>query len=831
MKLIRLLLACSASAFAASSRAALAGLGAADDFILAGDLRAAPFVIEAGTDRAVARAADDVRDDVERVCGARPAMLQEFPAHPAPTFVIAGVIGQSAALDRLAAAGKLDVSRLAGSWESFVIQVVTQPCPGVDRALVIAGGDRRGAIYGLYEISAAIGVSPWRWWADVVPPKKATLRIAGGLHRFGPPSVRYRGIFLNDEDWGLQPWAAKTFEPETRDIGPKTYAKIFELLLRLKGNTVWPAMHPTTRAFNHYPRNKEVADEYGVVMGSSHAESMLRNNVDEWTAPKEDYNYVTNRAGVLRYWEQRVRENGRFENIYTLGMRGIHDSAMQGAATDAERSRVLEQVFADQRELLARHVRPEVGQVPQMFCAYKEVLDLYRQGLRVPGDVTIVWPDDNFGYIRNFATAEERRRPGGFGVYYHVSYLGRPLSYLWLCTTPPALIWQQLRQAYAHGADRIWIVNVGDLKPAEIATEFFLQLAWDIDRWRPETLPGVLPTWAAREFGPEHAAEIAALMNETLLLNFQRKPEHLQWWLPGQPRQPSALTTVEVQERLDAFARLRTGAEALRGRMPAAQQDAFYQLVCYPVVGSALANERFFEGERGRLELARAAAARLADETRYFNEELAGGKWRHLLSEEPADRQWSSMRIEPWAPPTAAVPLRPAPAAGSSVAVNAGRFVARRPGRDAAWTVVPGLGRTGEAITLLPSTQPPIELAAASDSAPEVSYDIILPAAGTYTLDVHLLPTHPVSGDALRLAVALDDARPQLVSLHDGGTDAEWAQGVLNAVRVARTKLVVPAGGRHTLRVYGLEAGVVIDKLVIDLGALAPTYLGPPSQP
>ena len=237
------------------------------------------------------------------------------------TVVIAAVIGRSPLLDRLAADRKLDLAQLVGAWESFVIATVPQPLPGIDQALVTAGSDRRGAIFGLYELSAMIGVSPWHWWADVTPPKKNRLTAAAGTHRFDPSSVKYRGIFINDEDWGLQPWAAKTFEPETGDIGPKTYAKIFELLLRLKANTVWPGMHPTTRAFNHYPRNKEVADAYAIVMGSSHAEPMLRNNVDEWTAPKEDYNYLANWDGVLRYWEQRVAENGRFENIYPLGMR------------------------------------------------------------------------------------------------------------------------------------------------------------------------------------------------------------------------------------------------------------------------------------------------------------------------------------------------------------------------------------------------------------------------------------------------------------------------------------------------------------------------------
>lgn len=799
-----------------------------EDFILAAPGSAAPFLIEPGTDRAVARAADDLRADIERVAGTRPALTHGLAFAAAPALVLAGVAGQSPALDHLAAAGKLNLAQLAGAWESFVIAVVRDPFPRVRQALVIAGSDRRGAIYGLYEISAEIGVSPWHWWADLSPEKKSTLTLAAGLRRFGPPSVRYRGIFLNDEDWGLQPWAAKTFEPETGDIGPKTYAQVFELLLRLRANTLWPAMHACTRPFNADPRNAALADAYGIVLGSSHAEPMLRNNVGEWPHDRAaDYNYVTHRADVLRYWDERLATNGRYENIYTLGMRGIHDSAMQGPATDTERLRVLDQVIADQRDLLARRVDAEVSRVPQIFCAYKEVLDLYRQGLHLPDDVTLVWPDDNFGYVRGFTSPAERARAGGSGVYYHLSYLGRPLSYLWLCTTPPALIWEEMHKAHALGADQLWIANVGDLKPAEIATEFFLQLAWDIDRWRPDNLDQFLPAWVAREFGPGVAPEIAALLREASLLNFQRKPEHLQWWLPRQPHRPSPLTDAEVEERLAAFADLRRRAEALRTRMPADRRDAFYELVYYPVVGAALANERFFEGERGHLDVARAADAQLRAETRFFNEDLATGKWRHLISLEPASDEWSSMRLARWTPPEHPRPPVPSPNSATYLAVEAADFTANTARSGAAWTVVPGLGRTGRAITVLPATMPTVDPSRASAAAPRLDYTLSFPTAGEFTLLAHLLPTHPLEGNVLRFAIALDDEPPRLVELAAADGGPAWAQGVLDAVRIAPAPLTVSRAGAHTLHVYALDAGVVLDQLVIDLGGLTPTYLGP----
>ena len=425
----------------------------------------------------------------------------------------------------------------------------------------------------------------------VTPEPRANLVVAAGLRRYGPPSVQYRGIFLNDEDWGLQPWAAKTHEPERGDIGPKTYARIFELLLRLKANTLWPAMHKSTRPFNQFAENKQVADDYAVVMGSSHAEPMLRNNVGEWTDEPKNFDYTKNPDGVRNYWNERVRENGRFENIYTLGMRGIHDSPIQGPKTQTERIKLLEKIFDLQRGLLAEHVAPDVTKIPQIFCPYKEVLADYRNGLKVPDDVTIVFPDDNFGYIRSFPSPAERRRAGGFGVYYHISYLGRPLSYLWLNTTPPALVWEEMFKAYDHGMRKFWILNVGDLKPAEIGIEFFMQMAWDISKWRRDNLPDFLHEWARREFGAAHAAEIAGVIDEYYRLGFARKPEHLQWYLPGEPPRVSDVSSVdygdEAQTRLDVYESLQKRADHLYMLMPVHRKDAFFQLVAYPVRGAA----------------------------------------------------------------------------------------------------------------------------------------------------------------------------------------------------------------------------------------------------
>lgn len=786
-------------------------------------------------------AAHDLAADIHRVTGRTPDVLVKEKASlntlKSPTVLI-GTLGKNPLIDQLVADGKIDVSDLRGQWESFVIATVEEPYEGVATALVIVGSDRRGAAFGVYELSQAVGVSPWYWWADVVPEKKSALYVRAGMRRFGPPSVKYRGIFINDEGWGIHQWAAKTFEPENGGVGPKTYKKMFELMLRLKANTLWPAMHPVTKPFNHFPQHAQLADDYAIVMGSSHAEPMLRNNVGEWAAPKEHYNYLTHRNKVHGYWEERMRTNGRFENIYTVGMRGIHDSHMQGPKNDAERINLLHKIFTDQRALIKKYTQSPAEQVPQMFCAYKEVLGLYRQGLQVPDDVTIVLPDDNFGYMRNFASAEERQRAGGFGVYYHLSYLGAPMAYLWLNTTPPALIWQEMSKSYAMGADKIWIANVGDLKPAEIGIELFLQMAWDINRWQRDNQQDYLQEWAAREFGKRHADSIASLMRDYYQLNYQRKPEHLQWWLPRAEPKPSILNDVESSERLQAFTHFRVRTEQVRKKIPDEKQDAFFQLVGYPINGSALANIRFLEGERGNVTAAHAADVQLQEETALWNTWLAQGKWKHFMAVEPADDMWDKYRLSTWTMPRYQAPVKTKVTRTDersekkrlSFAVEAENFNRKIDKPDAAWEIIPGLGRTGKgSVAVFPVTAPRLEPGQLTSKAPRLEYDVNFITTGEFSLQVFLIPTHPLTGTSLRFGFALNDDVPQLVAFDVKDGSPEWAQGVLNATRVATTHITVTKTGKNTLKFYGVDAGVLLDKMVVDIDGMPPGYLGLPA--
>jgi hypothetical protein len=783
-------------------------------FPLVVDGRAATIVSDPADAPVVAHAAADLSADIAAVTGVRPAV--KASAKPAgETLVVVGTLGKNRFIDRMVAAGKLDVGPLHGAWESFLIATVERPAAGVDRALVIVGSDRRGAAFGAYELSQAMGVSPWTWWADVKPQRRDTLRVAAGTRRFGPPSVKYRGVFINDEDWGLTPWAAQTFDPETGNLGPKTYAEVFRLLLRLKANTLWPAMHKSSTPFNADPANARLADDYAIVMGSSHAEPMLRNNVGEWKHDPARFNYAANPDGVRAYWEERARSNGRYESLWTLGMRGIHDSGIVGAETTAGKVALLDRIIADQRVLLRAHVDPELKRAPQVFTPYKEVLDLYRNGLKVPDDVTIVWPDDNFGYIRRFPSDAERARAGGAGVYYHLSYLGAPLSYLWLSTTPPALIQEEMTRAHDLGARTLWIANVGDIKPAEIGISLFLEMAWDIDRWRGRSQRAFLDDWAGRTFGHDHAAGVGAVLDEHHRLNFERRPEHLQWWLPGEKPRASPLSAAEADARLSRFAALVDAAGQAGSAMPADLSDAFFELVDYPVRASAAANRRYFGAERyaaliDKDPVAAQRAARMAvaadDEiealTARFNNDIAGGKWRHILAQEPADNQWRSFRISRLALPAAnllgpvaadrqAVPL----ASGASADVVEAETFAANDG----WSLVEGLGRGAGAML------------ARADGA-RLTHRVTVPPGENRRLELSLIPLYPAGGDGLRLEVSIDGAQSRsLVVDRETGSKA-WAQGVLdNRLPLVLADALPP--GVHEVTITARGDGLAIDQL------------------
>lgn len=496
--------------------------------------------------------------------------------------IIVGTIGQSKLIEQ---AG-IDISALKNKKQAFMLAV------SEDGKLVVAGSDSHGTAYGILEISRLLGVSPWEWWADVTPEKKETFRLSGKFRELQSPSVEYRGIFINDEDWGLMPWSNKTYEPSDvkGEIGPRTNERIFELLLRLRANTYWPAMHECTLPFFLTKGNREAAKKYGIFMGASHCEPMACNAAGEWKIRgKGAYDYVNNSPAVYQFWEDRVKEVAGQEILYTLGMRGVHDGKMQGAKTVEEQKAVLDRVFVDQRGLLEKYVNKDVTQVPQVFIPYKEVLDIYHAGLQVPEDVTLMWCDDNYGYIRHFPTAEERARKGGNGVYYHVSYWGRPHDHLWLSTMSPSLIYQQMKQAYDQGIQKMWILNVGDIKPAEYQIELFMDMAWNLDKVSSEGVTAHLKHWLERELGTSCAKTILSVMQEHYRLAHIRKPEFM-----GNTREEEKNPVYrvvkdlpwserEINERLNAYSELSETVEKAASKVPAGRQSAYFELVKYPV--------------------------------------------------------------------------------------------------------------------------------------------------------------------------------------------------------------------------------------------------------
>ena len=581
-------------------------------------------------------------DDVERVTGKR-LQLSTTKTPPKGIALVAGTLGHSRLIDQLVSKHEIDVTSIKGKWESYIMIVTKHPQYHTP-LLAIIGSDRRGTAYGLTSLSEAIGVSPWYWWADVTPAHKTALYVEPGIYHHQEPSVQYRGIFINDERFGG--WA-RWAEHKYGKVGPETYEKVFELLLRLKANYLWPAMHPGTQAFNDDPENAQLADDYAIVMGSSHCEQMLRNNEGEWKAVEQkhpgtlgDFNYITNRQTMQDYWETRVKTNGKYENTYTLGLRGIHDYPMEGASTTAERVALMQQAINDQRDMLRRNINKPIEEIPQVLCTYEEVLEAYHNGLQVPEDVTLLWSDDKHGYCRNLSNPSEQQRKGGAGIYYHLSYHGDPTSWIWLSPLSPAFLSTELTKAYTFGARKIWVFNVGDIKPAEKEISFVMDLAWDINRWKPADAHYYIKYWAEKTFGSDVAQEIADLQAGYYQLQAGGKDAHV-WFVNYSEEQ--------IDQRVARWRALAAQAAELANRIPARLKDAYFELVSYPICGAAMINEYQLlarrsmvrgtvgnqEGAIGDGRRVEEMFTKLNDWTNHYNNEILDGKWTDFFNWQP----------------------------------------------------------------------------------------------------------------------------------------------------------------------------------------------------
>jgi hypothetical protein len=903
----------------------------------------APILISDSDWPGVTRAAADLGQDVLRVTGHVSPVLHQLPTGSRDVILI-GTIGKSLLIDALIRKHKLNVGDVAGKWESAVTTIVEHPMQGVDRALVIAGSDKRGTIYGIYDLSEQIGVSPWYWWADVRVQHQDALYVARGRYVQPEPAVKYRGIFFNDEAPALSGWVKEKYGT----FNSQFYTHVFELLLRLKANFLWPAMWNNAFALDD-PLNPKLADEYGIVMSTSHEEPMMRAEKEWAWGHHGAWNYTTNAAEIDDFWRKGMQRNKDYEQIVTLGMRGVNDTPMSATAN----TELLETIVADQRNILKQIVNPDVTKVPQVWALYKEVQGYYEKGMRVPDDVTLLWSDDNWGDLRRLPTPEERKRSGGAGIYYHFDYVGGPRSYKWLNTSPITKVQEQMNLALEYGANRIWVVNVGDGKPMEFPIEFFLDYARTPQRWDKDHLHEFTQLWATREFGPEYASDIATAMEEYTRYNGRRKPELID---------PSTFSLANYNEAArieDEWRSLAERVDAISQKLPEDERASYFELVQYPVDACANLTEMYIAAGRNAAD-AHAGNPAANDEaqrvhelfdkdaalTDAYNHKLLNGRWDHMMDQthmgyvawndppvnvmpavswiqvpeagslgvtaqdavlrrSPGVFAWSLGTLDsnarqvrtltlfnrgrsfipytvttsaPWIVAsttqgtltkqqdvTVSVDWSKVPAeenAGSVtvisgterpvvyslralripsdldaaghefvegdgyVAMEAADTTKRTEDTHAHWEELPGYGATKSAMTVLPVTA-----ASSENSGASLQYRMYLYDAGDLQLQATLSPTmNFVPGRGLRFAVSVDDGPRTVVDTLEHNSQQDWEESVKDSVRRVTIPLHIDKPGHHTLKLWVVDPGIVLERVVLSHDLLRPSYLGPPES-
>ena len=891
----------------------------------------------------VRKAATFLQSDIMMVTGRQPVLLHRLPA--SGNVIIIGTAGSSAIIGRLIAAKKLDAGNLRGKWETYRLQVVEKPFTGAGAALVIAGSDRRGTAYGIFELSRQMGVSPWYWWADVPVKQKKEVYVRKGAYLFGPPSVKYRGFFINDEAPAFSGWTKEKFG----GVNHRVYEKVFELLLRLKANYLWPAMWGN--AFNDDDTlNPKLADAYGIVMGTSHHEPMLRAQQEWKRYGKGLWNYERNKDTLQAFWKKGIEHMGTHESIVTIGMRGDGDEPMtQGTAIN-----LLENIVKDQRGIIEKVTAKPPAATPQLWALYKEVQDYYDQGMRVPDDVTLLLCDDNWGNIRKLPKPGEKPRAGGYGIYYHFDYVGGPRNYKWLNTIPIARTWEQMHLADQYKANQIWIVNVGDIKPLEFPTSFFLDYAWNTGNWPAERLDEYTRLWAEEQFGKQYATAIANILTKYTLYNSRRKPELLS------PETYSLVNYREAETVVADYNNMVNEANAISDQLPAVYRDAFYQLVLYPVQACANLNELYFtiaenrlfaKQQRARTNVVAQIATQLflADSiyAAFYNHMMAGGKWNHMMDQthigytywqqppvnvmpavtriqipaeaamgmaiEGSEAWWpnetgeaalpefdvynkqshyieifnrgkaafdfNASTLPSWLHITPAkgtieqqqrlwitvdwqkapsgrhrIPINITGTGGSRVQVMAviNNPSAPKPGEvtgfmegngyvsieaehythaitasPVTWQRIANIGRTGAGITPFPVTAPSIP---PGGNSPRLEYRIYTTDTGAVKVQVYCSPSLNFNNDGLRYGISFDDDTPQVMNLQADKSNKAWEQTVADNINITISTHHLAKPGTHVLKFWMTDPGVVLQKVVVDLGGVQPSYLGPPES-
>ena len=800
--------------------------------LLAGTESSAPILVDRADFQVVHIAADMLSRDIHRITG-RGMRIIDRPIK-ASNLVIIGTLGKSKWVDRLVKNKAIDISGIANLWEASLWQTVSAPLPGIDRALVIVGSDRRGTAYGAMDLCELAGVSPWHWWADVPVKKAKMVAVTAGARRGGMPAVKYRGIFINDEDWTFKPWAAKTFDPELGNIGPKTYEKVFDLMLRLKLNYLWPAMHNCSTPFGAIPKNSVLANAYAIVMGSSHVEPMLANPASflngKNVGRNGPWNFVTNSKNIIKFWTNSVETRGKYEAIWTVGMRGPDDSPLEGVHTLAGERSLVERIFGIQRALLRRYVTRRWGGVAQCYVPYKEALLVYNSGLNVPRDVTIIWPDNNFGYVRQLSDMRQRQRPGGSGVYYHIEYFGSPHSYNWLNTTAPALVWEELKKAWDNDAREIWVINVGGIKPREVGIDFAARLAWNPEAFGPDAQEQFLHAFANSTCGKHAGSAVAALMRAYYGLGQIRRPESMsrQW--------AAQLSDAQAADLMRRYRQLMDDQKTIGALITADKHDAYFELFAYPAQMLAatglifLYDRRAGQANADRTENQRQVRhwrAFIEHQVWWYNNRLADGKWKYYatMGQTSWHSPWAQIRW-PWIRSQANVPMPQANAA-PLLTVNADRFKYNRGTSTAAWRRVDGLGWSVGAMVLWPAIpanqwNPETQLA----QAPHMEYQITVPrACADGQVILRVLPTYKLyPGMQLRIAMRWNQGAAQVKSVPFASSETRVVGNAIRSAGVLDNHIplhfevgdITP--GKHTLVIYAVDPGIVLDQIVVTGG-------------
>lgn len=782
----------------------------------------------------VRMAAANLAKDFGRVSGTDAALVQE----PQGECVIVGSL-KSGLVRQLVKAGKVDGAQLEGKTEKYLLQVVDNPVEGVSRALVIAGSDKRGAIYGAYELSRQMGVSPWYWFADVPTRQRKDVYIEKGVYTDGEPKVKYRGIFINDEWPCFGNWALSHFG----GINSKCYEHIFELVLRLKGNFMWPAMWGSA-FYDDDPMNGVLADKMGIVMGTSHHEPMALAQQDWHRNRDGEWNYQTNGEALRRFWTTGIERAKNWETVVTVGMRGDGDAPMDGTGN----IKLMEQIVADQRTIIEKVTGRPAAETPQVWALYKEVQDYYDQGMQVPDDITLLLCDDNWGNVRRLPALDAKPRKGGYGMYYHFDYVGGPRCSKWININPIPRVWEQMNLCYEYGVRELWIVNVGDLKPMEYPMTFFLDMAWDPERFNAGNLVEHSVDFCRSVFGDKEAAEAARLLRTYAKYNRRMTPENLSY-------KTFSMNYNEWQRVTADYGLLAADAEALGKRLPAEMQDAWFQLLGYPILAcSNLYDMYYAQAMNQRLAKKNDPKANLwADRVaQCFGRDsvlvrqyhaMNGGKWNHMMSQiHIGYTKWSEpkqlvmpevKRVEGTAKGSLTFPT-PMPEGAyyaakkdkyefverdGCVSIEAEHYTRKADGASARWTVIPEMGRTLSAITPQPVTAPTEGMA--------LEYDIYTESDAYPRVTLRFSPTLNFNTKGLSYAVSFDGGEETVVNIngdYDGSLGPIQRDGVIDS----RTVHAMLKPGRHTLRIRPLDNGLALQKIMIDLGGMRKSFLGAP---